>query len=147
MAEVTTEGRIVSGKIVAIRRVNRYTLYNFLIQVTMESEGFQTFHQRTTVTERFLTPHFMSGFQDQTLSCGDCSSEFTFTSGEQEFYATKGFSAPRRCPTCREQKKSQRSTGTEVTCAQCGQKTVVPFVPRGDRPVLCRDCFTASKNS
>jgi CxxC-x17-CxxC domain-containing protein len=29
----------------------------------------------------------------------------------------------------------------EVTCASCGGVARVPFVPRGDRPVYCRDCF------
>jgi CxxC-x17-CxxC domain-containing protein len=30
-----------------------------------------------------------------------------------------------------------------TVCAQCGSETQVPFVPRGDRPVYCRDCFNA----
>src|SRR5688572_13099742 len=29
----------------------------------------------------------------------------------------------------------------DVVCSQCGQPTKVPFQPRGDRPVYCRDCF------
>lgn len=29
----------------------------------------------------------------------------------------------------------------DVTCAQCGTHTQVPFKPTGERPVLCRDCF------
>jgi CxxC-x17-CxxC domain-containing protein len=28
-----------------------------------------------------------------------------------------------------------------ATCAACGRETQVPFQPRGDRPVYCRDCF------
>jgi len=31
---------------------------------------------------------------------------------------------------------------TDVTCANCGKETQVPFVPRGDRPVYCSDCFS-----
>jgi CxxC-x17-CxxC domain-containing protein len=30
-----------------------------------------------------------------------------------------------------------------TVCAECGAETQVPFVPRGDRPVYCRDCFNA----
>lgn len=30
----------------------------------------------------------------------------------------------------------------DVTCAQCGKHTQVPFKPTGARPVLCRECFT-----
>jgi len=28
---------------------------------------------------------------DSTLTCRDCGQTFTFTSGEQEFYASRGF--------------------------------------------------------
>jgi len=28
-----------------------------------------------------------------------------------------------------------------VTCAECGKETTVPFQPKGDRPVYCRECF------
>ncbi len=33
----------------------------------------------------------------------------------------------------------------EVTCAECGTQTTVPFKPTGDRPVLCRDCFSKNR--
>jgi CxxC-x17-CxxC domain-containing protein len=29
----------------------------------------------------------------------------------------------------------------ETTCAACGKTTTVPFVPRGDKPVYCSDCY------
>ena len=38
---------------------------------------------------------------DQTLTCQDCGATFTFTESEQEFYQSKGFSTPGRCPSCR----------------------------------------------
>jgi CxxC-x17-CxxC domain-containing protein len=28
-----------------------------------------------------------------------------------------------------------------ATCAECGMMTEVPFVPRGDRPVYCSNCY------
>jgi len=31
---------------------------------------------------------------------------------------------------------------TQVTCSNCGKETEVPFVPTGDRPVYCSDCFS-----
>jgi CxxC-x17-CxxC domain-containing protein len=34
-----------------------------------------------------------------------------------------------------------------ATCGQCGQMTEVPFAPRGDRPVLCSECFALSRQS
>jgi hypothetical protein len=47
--------------------------------------------------------------QDKTLVCRDCGIEFTFTSGEQEFYAERGFSEPMRCKPCRDARKAQKS--------------------------------------
>ncbi len=108
---------------------------------------------------------------DKTLKCRDCSMDFVFTAGEQEFYASKGFTQePSRCPDCRATRKREREggyvggtytsggptgggqapTGTferrerrmySVTCADCGKPAEVPFQPRGDRPVYCSDCF------
>jgi hypothetical protein len=45
-------------------------------------------------------------FEDKTLHCSDCGTTFTFTSGEQEFYASKEFTnEPKRCVQCRRAKK------------------------------------------
>ncbi len=35
----------------------------------------------------------------------------------------------------------------DAVCADCGQTTQVPFQPRGDRPVYCRDCFQKRRAS
>jgi hypothetical protein len=49
-------------------------------------------------------------YKDETLTCKDCGQEFTFTAGEQEFYAEKGFqNKPQRCKTCRDAKKAERN--------------------------------------
>ena len=52
-------------------------------------------------------------YADKTLTCRDCGSPFTFTQGEQEFYATKGLmNEPSRCPDCRAaRKRSQGASG------------------------------------
>lgn len=94
-------------------------------------------------------------FQDKQLTCRDCGKDFTWTEGEQEFYAQKGFdNPPVRCPECRAQRKAQAHGGHgdrgprqsfEITCSQCGKTDTVPFKPKGDRPVLCRDCFQAQR--
>ena len=31
---------------------------------------------------------------------------------------------------------------TQVTCSNCGKPALVPFVPSGDRPVYCSDCYS-----
>jgi CxxC-x17-CxxC domain-containing protein len=92
-------------------------------------------------------------FQDRTLICKDCGNEFTFTVGEQEFYAAKGFqNDPARCKSCRDLKKSQYNGNSpekkervmyDTVCAECGKDTKVPFKPRLDKPVFCSECFAA----
>lgn len=98
-------------------------------------------------------------FQDQNLSCRDCGNQFVWTASEQEFYQSKGFqNAPVRCPSCRQAKKARMDGGGsrggggggsrqmyEITCSNCGKTDQVPFQPRGDRPVLCGDCFRKQK--
>lgn len=34
-----------------------------------------------------------------------------------------------------------------VTCANCGKEARVPFLPRGDKPVYCDDCFQQQRRS
>lgn len=88
-------------------------------------------------------------YEDKTLVCKDCGSEFEFTAGEQEFYATRGFeNEPQRCKTCRDARKNASRGAREMfdaTCAQCGKEAKVPFQPREDRPVYCSECFAAMK--
>jgi hypothetical protein len=48
-------------------------------------------------------------FVDKSITCSDCGAAFTFTTGEQEFYASKGLTnEPKRCNDCRQAKKQQR---------------------------------------
>jgi CxxC-x17-CxxC domain-containing protein len=93
---------------------------------------------------------------DISLTCRDCAQAFTYTSGEQEFYASRGFSEPGRCPDCRAARKAQRDGGSyssyssgsrsdrelfSATCSSCGQEAKVPFQPSSDKPVYCSTCF------
>jgi len=96
-------------------------------------------------------------FEDKALQCADCGATFTFTAGEQEFFAAKGYTNdPKRCPSCRQARKSERSGGMgyggdsrrqmyPAVCTECGKETEVPFQPRNDRPVYCRDCYRTMK--
>lgn len=90
-------------------------------------------------------------FQDRTLTCRDCGQAFTFTASEQEFFQQKGYvNEPRRCPSCRQTRRSETGGSSfggprqmyTAVCAQCGKPAQVPFQPRGDRPVYCSDCFS-----
>lgn len=111
-------------------------------------------------------------YADKTLTCRDCGTDFVFTAGEQEFYAQKGFTnEPTRCVSCRRARKASAggngayaeresyggsrggysSGGARemhvTTCASCGREAQVPFVPRGDKPVYCSDCFQQQRRS
>lgn len=109
-------------------------------------------------------------YQDKTVTCIDCKKDFVFTAGEQQFYERKGFrESPKRCKTCREERKNRRPeegaarppregaaegkarSGPpegrpqrelfEATCVACGSPARVPFRPQEGRPVYCRDCY------
>ena len=48
-------------------------------------------------------------FQDKTLNCVDCGTEFLWTAGEQLFFADKNFkNEPKRCKSCRARIKDRR---------------------------------------
>ncbi|MBI3723372.1 zinc-ribbon domain containing protein [bacterium] len=105
--------------------------------------------------------------EDRTITCSDCNQTFTFTAEEQSFYAERGFQEPKRCKPCRESRKARGPGGRgggggggggggrdrgprgdrppkqmfPATCAECGKATEVPFEPKSDRPVYCKDCF------
>ena len=100
-------------------------------------------------------------FQDKTLECSDCASEFTFSTEEQEFFQSRGYTnEPKRCPECRQARKTQRYGNNSrsygngsygyrtqrqmfpAVCAECGKDTEVPFEPREGRPVYCSECFS-----
>lgn len=96
-------------------------------------------------------------FQDKSIQCSDCGTAFTFTAGEQEFFASKGYTNdPKRCPSCRQARKAERegSRGNSyrlpremfpAICAECGKDTEVPFEPLDGRPVYCSDCYSKVK--
>lgn len=92
-------------------------------------------------------------FQDKTMVCRDCGQDFTFTAGEQEFYAEKGFqNEPTRCKGCRQSHKASRNNNSapremhSAVCAQCGAETQVPFLPKNNRPIYCSECYAATRN-
>ena len=97
-----------------------------------------------------LTERGNKMYEDKTLVCKDCGSEFVFTAGEQEFYAEKGFkNEPQRCKACRDARKANGKPARELfttTCANCGKEAKVPFQPSNDRPVYCSECFAAMKD-
>ncbi len=146
-----------------------------------------------------MIEHGKRGFgevSDRTITCRDCGEAFTFTAGEQAFYAERGYSEPQRCSNCRAERKAQRaasgydggssggysrgggggyssggssyssggyssdggggggggySSGPRqmypAVCSSCSKETEVPFQPRLDKPVYCRDCFQERRSA
>jgi CxxC-x17-CxxC domain-containing protein len=99
-------------------------------------------------------------FQDKSLNCVDCGTEFIWTAGEQLFFADKNFkNEPKRCKSCKAKRASRPSAGgggsgsaigrerveTTTNCSACGKETTVPFRPTQGRPVFCRECFQSRK--
>ena len=99
----------------------------------------------------------MLTYTDRALTCVDCGQQFAFSASDQQFYADRQFSDPRRCPSCRAIRKASRDdsgpSGSgggrysgaremfSATCASCGREAQVPFRPTGTKPVYCRDCY------
>lgn len=44
---------------------------------------------------------------DRNITCEDCGEVFTFTEREQQFYAEREFSDPKRCRACRAKRKAK----------------------------------------
>jgi len=89
-------------------------------------------------------------FQDKSIQCLDCGTTFIFTAEEQDFFKSRGYTnEPKRCPECRQARKSHNGNRTystprqmfPVTCHECGKSTEVPFQPSNDKPVYCIDCY------
>lgn len=91
---------------------------------------------------------------DLEITCAECATPFAFTEREQEYYRERNLTHPKRCKPCRDARRAnfggQRGPGGErerfeITCDQCGKTDSVPFKPSSGRPVLCGDCFSASR--
>ena len=109
-----------------------------------------------TESERFINEVVVEQeFEDASLNCIDCATEFIWTAGEQAFFRDKDLlNPPKRCKECKKAKNRRleavelsRITGkkqrieVKAECARCKEVTTVPFYPSQGRPVYCRKCF------
>lgn len=53
--------------------------------------------------------------EDKTLRCRDCGDDFTFTVEEQQSYQRRRFDVPKRCKSCRADKRLHDATVQSVT--------------------------------
>ncbi len=77
---------------------------------------------------------------DRPVYCSDCNRTFrqnrTGGAGGMGGGMSRGPRAPRQMYS------------VNLNCASCGtQITQLPFQPTGDKPVYCRDCMQARRNS
>ena len=107
------------------------------------------------------------------IECANCGAFFLYAPAERAFRREHGMTRPELCPECRAERRANRHAQAvatfeqeraesrssyrgknlalpanrmyNATCDQCGGPARVPFVPRGDRPVYCRDCFNARR--
>lgn len=103
------------------------------------------------------------------LVCTDCGGSFEFSDSEQQAFAARGFSTPKRCRTCRAAKRRRQANHApaaaagaiavqsaperprprprpaaemhSATCTVCSALTEVPFRPDGVRPIFCLPCL------
>ncbi len=86
-------------------------------------------------------------YSNKWLICEDCGAEFMWDAGEQAWFHNKNLhNPPKHCKRCRDKRRNQRlhqpREYSQVNCDSCGTPTLVPFVPKGIKPVYCRDCMT-----
>jgi len=53
------------------------------------------------------------------------------------------FKRPDRYGSARHDERPRENNFTKAVCAKCGKECELPFRPTGDRPVYCKDCFSA----
>lgn len=100
-------------------------------------------------------------YTDRSLTCVQCGAEFNFSADDQAFHASRGYQDPKRCPTCRAERRSTMNGGGgsyggyndrprremhSAVCSRCGKEALVPFIPREDRPVYCSDCYQPARS-
>jgi len=95
--------------------------------------------------------YLTKGLQHAPQRCEKCRRAMhAATSSQQrsrryeEDARTVGFSRDTRSTGDGGSKWARRQM-TEIRCVQCGEVTMVPFQPRGDRPVYCKSCYAQAR--
>lgn len=50
-----------------------------------------------------------SNYQDRELKCVECNATFTFSAGEQDYFAQRAYRDPKRCRACRDKRKQEQA--------------------------------------
>ena len=94
-------------------------------------------------------------YEDKTLTCVECGNTFTYTADDQQFHASKGYTEPKRCPTCRANRRASGGGGGYGGSARHRCRTKPPLVRQlltGDfgsssNAMTSRSCFSKSLRS
>ena len=62
-----------------------------------------------SIQRRAASSNAPQATSDELLTCADCSGPFTFSVGEQTFFAQNSLKPPKRCPDCRKKRKADKS--------------------------------------
>ena len=125
----------------------------FAPQVVVERNATPALRRAESERPRFHS-RGETAMPDLEITCSECSTPFMFTEREQEYYRERNLTHPKRCKPCRDARRANfggsKAHGGErqrfdITCDQCGKNDSVPFKPSSGRPVLCSDCFSASR--
>jgi len=77
---------------------------------------------------------------DRPVYCSDCNRAFRQSKMGGSSMGGGSFGARSQAP--------RQMYSVNLTCASCGAAiTQLPFQPSGDKPVYCRDCMQARRNS
>jgi len=101
------------------------------------------------INEQLISKSNRVAYFPKDLVCIECKKTFVFSTGEQDFFNSRGLSnEPKRCPHCRvlmRMRREGKSTDsvTQTNCVVCGEKTTVPFLPRDEKRIFCASCYKA----
>ena len=88
-------------------------------------------------------------YNDKNSTCADCGQEFVFTASEQDFYAQRGFTEPRRCASLPRQPQGcakrrgwrllvrQQSSAVAIRAAPAATPAVAVVVATSAHPARC----------
>ena len=51
-------------------------------------------------------------YSDKSLACAQCGQEFTFSADDQQYHASRGYQDPKRCPSCRAERRNSQGGGS-----------------------------------
>lgn len=77
-------------------------------------------------------------------NCDKCGNEFLIINKEVEFYKEKDFPLPKKCPSCRLERRLSLRNKKELVgynCDKCGKDIIISFDPVEGQEIYCKECF------